>query len=30
VKKFGLAVGQVTVVFLKNRPADWPDVPRAD
>jgi len=30
VKKFGLAVGQVTVVFLKNRPSDWPDVPRAD
>lgn len=28
VKKFGLAVGQVTVVFLKDRPADWEDVPR--
>lgn len=29
VKKFGLVVGQVTVVFFKDRPADWPDVPGA-
>lgn len=29
VKKFGLVVGQVTVVFMKDRPADWPDIPGA-
>lgn len=29
VKKFGLVVGQVTVVFFKDRPADWPDIPGA-
>ena len=29
VKKFGLVVGQVTVVFTKDRPADWPDIPGA-
>lgn len=27
VKKFGVVVGQVTVVFFKDRPADWPDIP---
>jgi len=27
VKKFGLVVGQVTVVFFKDRPDDWPDIP---
>jgi hypothetical protein len=29
VKKFGLVVGQVTVVFQKDRPSDWPDIPGA-
>lgn len=29
VKKFGLVVGQVTVVFFKDRPDDWPDIPGA-
>lgn len=29
VKKFGLVVGQVTVVFFKARPSDWPDIPGA-
>lgn len=29
VKKFGLVVGQVTVVFQKTRPDDWPDIPGA-
>jgi len=29
VKKFGLVVGQVTVVFFKDRPADWPAIPGA-
>lgn len=29
VKKFGLVVGQVTVVFVKDRPADWPEIPGA-
>lgn len=29
VKKFGVVVGQVTVVFFKTRPDDWPDIPGA-
>lgn len=28
VSKFGLTVGDVTIVFLKDRPADWPEIPR--
>lgn len=28
VSKFGLTVGEVTIVFVKDRPADWPDIPR--
>ncbi|MGP1275850.1 MAG: DUF3833 family protein [Caulobacterales bacterium] len=28
VSKFGITVGEVTIVFLKDRPADWPEIPR--
>jgi len=28
VTKFGITGGEVTLVFLKARPSDWPDVPR--
>jgi len=30
VSKFGLTLGEVAFVFLKDRPADWPDVPRSN
>jgi hypothetical protein len=28
VSKFGLTVGDVAIVFFKQRPADWPAIPR--
>jgi hypothetical protein len=28
VSKFGLTVGEVAIVFFKQRPADWPAIPR--
>lgn len=28
VSKFGLDVGEVSLVFIKDRPSDWPDIPR--
>ena len=28
VSKYGLDVGEVSLVFIKDRPSDWPDIPR--